>query len=127
MPQYADRVLYLDVSVGQKPVQIVHSGDRLSPECNNHVSLAQPRPLRRAAFLYGSNNYSGFLWQVVKAYDAPVQRRGLRFDAYVRAPNASLCEQPARDEFRSIDPDRETQALSAHDSGRVDADDLSVR
>ena len=56
-----------------------------------------------------------------------MQRRSLRFDSNVAAPDSAFLQQASGHKLRGVDPDGEAQTLRAHDGRRVHADDLTIR
>ena len=114
-----------DLRVGQQTMQIIHARDWLFIACDgerhDHVAFAQTRGARRASVFNSYHAHAGFPRKRIEAHYPAMNRNCLRRDSDVTAPDSSIAQQAAGNEFCCIDSDRETDSLGRQDRRRVDS------
>src|ERR1019366_1457690 len=92
---------------------------------DDHVAFAYAGALCWTLLFNRYNDHARFFRQIIKAHHAAVHRDGLGRDTDVAAADASVAQQAAGYEFRSVDADGKTYSLRGEDRRSVHANNSS--
>ena len=126
-PQQPERCGHAGPLRRQRPVQFVHSGDRPAVQRHQYVATHHAGVRCRSTCYHVQHQHPAALHQLVEPPHACVDRHGLSRQPEPRAAHPAIAHQPRGHPHRSVDADREADALRRCDRRGVDAHHASGR
>src|SRR5262249_1724754 len=113
--------------VRQQAMKYVNSGDLMIVQANDDIPVSESCLLGRTVLFNTYDKNAGINGQMMGSDQCTMQRHVLARHTKITAPNPAVFDESTRNELRSVDRNREADALRRQNDCSVHTNDLAIR